>query len=328
MTATEFLRVAGIFKRRQAQEVLRRIDFVLEKGQKLVIAGETGSGKTTLLKIIGGLINPDEGQVFFQGVRVKKVPEEKLLPGHPGIAYLAQDFELRHHYRVAEILAYARSVSPEVADRLFEICRISHLLQRTSDQLSGGEKQRIALARTLVSAPKLLLLDEPYSNLDMIHTGILKSVIRDIQQEMDISCIMIGHAPQDSLSWADKIIVMQSGSIVQSGKPEEIYDRPASAYVAGLFGKFNVLSAGDVKKIFGVSLDASASYKIMIRPPHIRIVPGSAGAVVATRFLGVYSETDVSVGDLLITVADLVHRKAGDPVSLQVSARDCLPLPQ
>src|SRR5580704_11857710 len=155
------------------------ISFSQQRGQKLAVAGATGSGKSTLLKMIAGLVQPDAGRILLEGVRVKG-PLETLEAGHPGIAYLSQHFELWNNYRVWEILSYANDLEEEESGELYTICRIDHLLQRRTDQLSGGERQRIALARLLVRPPRLLLLDEPFSNLDRVHKETLQAVVRDI----------------------------------------------------------------------------------------------------------------------------------------------------
>src|SRR5687767_9414768 len=168
------LKLSAITKYKDGEAVLKDISFSVQKHQKTAIAGATGSGKTTLLKIIAGLVQPDAGEVLFENLRVPG-PDEKLIPGHPAIAYLSQHFELRNNYRVEEVLEYANTLPPEESKRLYEICHISHLLQRKTDQVSGGEKQRIALAKLLTTSPRLLLLDEPFSNLDMRHRNVLKS---------------------------------------------------------------------------------------------------------------------------------------------------------
>ncbi len=217
-----------------------RISFTQEKGRKLAIAGETGSGKSTLLKMIAGLAEIGSGEVRFEGSRVLG-PLERLVPGQPGIAYLSQHFELWHNYRVEEVLSYANDLSVEESVELYGICHIDHLLARRTDQLSGGERQRIALARLLVKPPRLLLLDEPFSNLDMIHKDVLKRVIRNIGDKLGITCILVSHDPLDLMAWADEIIVLRDGALVQKGSPEEVYRRPVDAYVAGLFGKYNLI---------------------------------------------------------------------------------------
>jgi ABC-type sugar transport system ATPase subunit len=236
-----------------------RISFTQEKGRKLAIAGETGSGKSTLLKMIAGLAVVGSGEVRFEGSRVLG-PLERLVPGQPGIAYLSQHFELWHNYRVEDVLSYANDLSVEESAELYGICHIDHLLARRTDQLSGGERQRIALARLLVKPPRLLLLDEPFSNLDMMHKDVLKRVIRNIGDKLGITCILVSHDPLDLMAWADEIIVLRDGVVVQKGVPEEVYRRPVDAYVAGLFGKYNLIG------------------KTFVRPEDIRIVDGGGAA--------------------------------------------------
>ena len=162
------LSVESVTKTINEQPVIQDVSFGQYSLQKIAIAGETGSGKSTLLKMIGGLLQPDAGKIYFRQQRVMG-PDYQLVAGESGIAYLSQHYELRNHYRMEELLSYANILTEEQAHEIYAICRIDHLLKRNTFQLSGGEKQRIALARLLVSAPRLLLLDEPFSNLDLIH---------------------------------------------------------------------------------------------------------------------------------------------------------------
>ena len=131
------LKVSAISKQQGTQAVLQEISFTQKKFQKLAIVGESGSGKSTLLKIIGGLVQPDAGEVLFENIRVEG-PNERLIPGHPKMAYLSQHFELRNNYRVEEILEYANTLPENEAQTLYEICHIRHLLKRKTDQVSGG----------------------------------------------------------------------------------------------------------------------------------------------------------------------------------------------
>jgi ABC-type sulfate/molybdate transport systems ATPase subunit len=226
--AMEFLQVA-----------LEKISFTQRKGQRLAIVGETGSGKSNLLKIIAGLVTPTQGKIYFEGSSVPG-PLERLIPGQPGIAYLSQHFELWSNYRVSEVLSYANDLSPGEADSLYRLCDIAHLLARRTDQLSGGERQRIALARLLVRPPRLLLLDEPFSNLDMIHKRSLKKTLHDSAVHFGISSILVSHDPLDILSWADEVLILRNGQLVQQGPPREVYTLPKDEYTAALLGDYTL----------------------------------------------------------------------------------------
>lgn len=306
----EILRVSsvGIFG-----DVLREISFTQQQGQRLVLAGATGSGKSTLLKIIAGLVQPDDGAVLFEGKRVLG-PKETLVPGHPEIAYLSQHFELWNNYRVSEILSYANELTDDDADTLYRICRIDHLQGRRTDQLSGGERQRIALARLLVRPPKLLLLDEPYSNLDRMHKEILRQVIADILQRYGMSCILVTHDPPDALSWADEILVLAEGRLVQKGIPERIYRQPTDEYVAGLFGKYNRIHPSLAARL-GRLPGVGQGKDLLVRPEKLTLSAlGSAaakGLITGIAFLGGYYEVEVELADsrLLVRVDTNAYEK-------------------
>jgi len=228
------------------QVALKNLGFSQRKGRRLAIVGETGSGKSNLLKTIAGLATPSEGAVYFEGTRVLG-PLERLIPGQPGIAYLSQHFELWNNYHVQEILSYTNDLSPDEASELYRLCHIDHLLERRTDQLSGGERQRIALARILVHPPRLLLLDEPFSNLDMIHKRILEKVIADSAARFDITCTLVSHDPRDILPWADELLVLRDGRLIRQGTPLEVYSRPENEYTAALLGDY-VIHNGEIKR--------------------------------------------------------------------------------
>jgi iron(III) transport system ATP-binding protein len=262
-------------------EVVKGVSLIQREHQRLAIVGESGSGKSTLLKVIAGHTQPDGGEVRFLGKRVLG-PDEQLIMGHPGIAYLSQHFELRNNYRVEEILSMANVLTDEEADKIFEVCRITPFLKRKTNQVSGGEKQRIALARLLVGAPRLLLLDEPYSNLDLIHKGVLKSVVRDIGEQLGLTCLLVSHDPQDTLPWAEDILVVRRGEIVQQGTPQDIYRRPSDEYVAALFGPYNLIGAD----------------RLFVRPADLQIgSEGTRGTVTRVSFLGDSYDITVDTGD-------------------------------
>ncbi len=311
------LTVSNISKLQAGIPIVDGVSFEQQFLQKIAIAGETGSGKSTLLKMIAGLIQPDQGQIKFKEKQVLG-PDFKLIPGHADIAYLSQHFELRNSYRVEELLSYANQLTNEMANAIFEICMINHLKKRKTDQLSGGERQRIAIAKLLISSPKLLILDEPYSNLDLIHKNILKNVIREIGDSLNITCLMVSHDPTDILSWADEIILMQSGKIVQNGNPEMVYRFPVNAYTAGLLGSFQVLSpliSDAFRKIVGLEATGKS---IFVRPDYFNIVSSIAGIEVVVKemlFLAGIYELELSINDTIITIRTMLrHIKKGDHI--------------
>jgi ABC-type sulfate/molybdate transport systems ATPase subunit len=197
---------------------------------------------------------------------------------------------------------------------VYQVCKIDHLLSRWTDELSGGERQRIALARTLVSSPKLLLLDEPFSNLDAIHKNILKTVLYDIGEQLQTSCILVSHDPIDLLSWADEIIVLQHGMIVQKGTPEEIYQLPLNEYVAGLFGKYTSVTAG-LSKLF-----PSIGEKRFIRPEEFKIVSGEGIKAIVNnvRFMGRYYELEITIQENVIVIETNKNYDSGSFVYVSI----------
>jgi ABC-type sugar transport system ATPase subunit len=315
-----FLKVSGINKKEGQRFSVKDINFEQGQFQKIAIAGETGSGKTTLLKMIAGLVQPDGGEIIFNGKRVLG-PSEKLIPGHPGIAYLSQHFELRNNYRVEEELESKNLLTGKEADEIYSICRIQHLLKRKTAQLSGGERQRIVLARLLIVSPELLLLDEPFSNLDAIHKNIIKSVIYDIGEKLKITCIMVLHEAPDILSWADTILIIKDGQIIQQGGPEQVYRQPVNEYCAGLLGEYNLIDAEIFPSIRGMM---PAGKKLLVRPEDFAIVsPGENGVkgnVQNVLFWGSYYTADVQINQQLIRIRVNSNRFAdGDMIYLSIS---------
>jgi ABC-type sugar transport system ATPase subunit len=320
------LTVSGISKKEKENYTIKNISFTQQSLQKIAIAGETGSGKTTLLKMIAGLVQPDGGEILFQGERVVG-PYEKLLPGHPAIAYLSQYFELRNNYRVEEELECRNLLTEEESNALYAVCRIQHLLKRRTDQLSGGEKQRIALARLLTTSPKLLLLDEPFSNLDAVHKGIIKSVIHDVGEKLQISCILVSHDSLDILSWADTVLVMKDGMIIQQAQPERLYKQPVNEYCAGLFGDFNLIDINTSKAFASVPVVQLNGRHLLVRPEQIIITTKNnsviSGTVQQTLFWGGYYTYDVRVDQQLIRVrTDQGHYRRHDIIHLSLAVSD------
>lgn len=293
------LEVQQISKKLQEGLLIDQISFEQEALQKIAIAGESGAGKTTLLKMIGGHAQPDSGTILFNGKRVIG-PEEKLLPGHKEIGYLSQDHDLLQNYKVEDLVWFQNKLTDEESNKLFEICQVADLMKRKTDQLSGGEKQRIGLCMILTKSPKMLILDEPFSNLDPIHTEILKAVLEDITDRLQITCLLISHDPNDTLSWADEIIVIKEGKIIQKGTPEIIYNKPVNEYVAGMFGRYNLMTPKQAA-LFGIEANEENA---IIRPEDIIISKNSEngvkGIVEKISFWGSFFDVKVTVGKFTI----------------------------
>ncbi|RYY71032.1 MAG: ABC transporter ATP-binding protein [Chitinophagaceae bacterium] len=302
------LRVENLSGIEEGKTTVKDISFSQERFEKIAIAGETGAGKTSLLKMIAGLMQPASGQVLLNGNRVKG-PDEQLIAGHKKVAFLSQHFELRNNYRVYEWLEMANLLGQEAAQQLYSICQVDHLLNRWTDELSGGEKQRIALARLLSTSPEILLLDEPYSNLDMLHKQQMKEVIERLAEEMQITCILVSHDALDILSWADTVFFMRNGSIVQQGTAEELYKKPVDEYCAALLGAYNLI---DISAIPSLREMNRTGKKLFCRPGQVRLTQLETSAIKGTvkkiLYWGSYYTIDVLLHGQLVCVQTAQHQ--------------------
>ena len=302
------LEVCGVAKNHGGESVNATISFGLPKGQKLAIAGETGSGKTTLLKMMAGLMEPTTGSVLFNGDRIL-MPSEQLIPGHPKIAFLSQHFELRNNYRVEELLEMANKMEPARARYMCEICRIQHLLSRKTNQISGGEKQRIVLAQLLTTEPSLLLLDEPFSNLDKIHKQIMQDVISDIATHFDTTCVLVSHDAADLLPWANRMLLIKEGAIIRDDHPSTIFYTPQNEYEAELLGACNCISVGIFPIIKYLIPEANDNQQLFVRPSQLCLIKpsgnGFEGTIVGVAFCGSHYLIKLQINGLTLQVASL-----------------------
>jgi iron(III) transport system ATP-binding protein len=314
--------VSGVSKYSEKDYVVKSVSFVQQPFERIAIMGETGSGKSTLLKMIAGLVQPDAGTILFNGNPVQG-PDDKLVPGHPGIAYLSQHFELPKFLRVEQVLSYSNTLSQAEATALYAICQIDNLMSRKTDQLSGGEKQRIALSRLLITSPTLLLLDEPYSNLDIIHKQTLKKVIHDLVETRGLTCMLVSHDPLDTLSWADQLLVLKDGQLVQHGTPQQVYKHPVNEYAAGLTGNFSQLTKRQYAAFAELSPKKLSSKSTYLRPEDFGLSsPGEktlAGKIKDVQFYGASYDVTVSINGSLILVRDYTGKyKKGDTVGVRL----------
>ncbi|GAC1586020.1 MAG: ABC transporter ATP-binding protein [Hymenobacter sp.] len=321
----ELLTVSGISLEEKGNAVLQNISFAQLPHQKLALAGESGAGKSTLLQVIAGLIQPGAGEVRIGGSRVRG-PAETLVPGHPGVAYLSQHSELPHSLRVEQVLRYANKRPESEAHTLYELCRISHLATRRTDELSGGEQQRVALARLLLSSPRLLLLDEPFSNLDREHKRQLQAVIEAVSQQLGITCLLVSHDPADTLPWADEMLVLRRGCLVQQGRPEQVYQQPVDEYTAALFGDYNLVRGADRQALVPTSRRKAAANTLLVRPESFRLggAPASGGLtgnINAVRYFGSYYELEIALPENVIRVRTTQNGyRAGTAVQVAVAS--------
>jgi ABC-type Fe3+/spermidine/putrescine transport system ATPase subunit len=278
-----FLDLSGVSKKYYAQSknAVDDISFSLEKGEVLSVVGENGSGKSTLLKLIYGLEDTDTGDVVFKGKKVTG-PSDNLVPGHKEMKFVQQDLDLFIKHSVKENIIYdLRPFTGEFQEarlrQLLELFKLEGTEGKTPLELSGGQQQRVALAKALAGQSELLLMDEPFSNLDvMLREEIKRKVIRTAKKEGS-TLIFVTHDVSDALALSDKIAVLRDGKVLQIGTPQEVYERPKDEYVAFLFGHVNILPLGKIlqvfpglahhKKLENLEKDVPVSF----RPEHVSI---------------------------------------------------------
>lgn len=242
----------------QSVKALNRITFSLKKGEVLAVVGESGGGKSTLLKLIYGMLNIDEGSIYFQEEQILG-PKFNLIPGHKDMKYLAQNLELVTYATVYDnVGTHVSNINKVFKKRRIEAILDSVELLEFKDkipkQLSGGQKQRVALAKAVAKTPNLLLLDEPFANIDTILKYKLRDRLFELFKTLGIGIIFSTHDLQDALGFADKLLVIKNGSMVQFGNPKEIYNAPNNLYVAHLFGYATAFNTSEAKTILGKNI--------------------------------------------------------------------------
>ena len=229
------------------------ISLSINKGDFVAIVGESGSGKSTLLKLIYGLLAPNSGEVLFKGEHLAG-PHEKLIPGHDSMKMLSQDFNLNLYAKVYENIESMLSNEDIHAKKqktleMMEFLGIDELANKRIVELSGGEQQRVALARAIITEPEVLLLDEPFSQVDAILKTQLRADLKRLCDYLGITIILVSHDPVDGLTLANEMIILKDGKLIESGKPDEIYANPAHIYTARLLGNAFVLPADEAKRM-------------------------------------------------------------------------------
>jgi len=245
-------------------------NFTLQKGKTLAVIGESGCGKSTLLKLVYGLYDLDSGEINWNGISVLG-PKFNLIPGMDTMKYLAQDFDLMPFISVAENVGkYLSNIYPETKNarinELLEIVEMQEFASVKAKYLSGGQMQRVAIARVLALEPELLLLDEPFSHIDNFRKNSLRRKLFAYLKQKEITCIVATHDSTDVLSFADEVLVMKAGNVVEEGTPDSIYKCPKNLYVASLFGDVNEIKIdGKVQLLYPHQLIVVAHSSLKVK---------------------------------------------------------------
>ncbi|MCK5152907.1 MAG: ABC transporter ATP-binding protein [Spirochaetales bacterium] len=336
------------------------VDLEIEKGELITLLGPSGCGKTTLIQLISGIIPPGSGAIHIGSKDVTTMP---VWSRDIGIVF--QDYALFPHMNVGDNIAYGlkarKTKSSLIKKRVTEMLELVQLMgygKRSVSSLSGGEKQRTALARALAPSPLLLLLDEPLSALDAKMRTILRREIRSIQKELGITTIYVTHDQEEALSISDRIVVMNNGRVEQKGRPWEIYNQPASGFSADFMGESNKIpcTVEEVSEPDGISLVSSdgdinfrvpyrkkiktgEKYFVFFRPQDTEVIHDGTNKtgenminakILSTEYFGRYLSFDCKAGNTLLKteisdrqVLDSKIFKVGDPVIFTVNQERC-----
>ena len=314
------LRLQTVSKEFGGQKVLGEVTLNIHKGEWVGVIGESGSGKSTLLNIVGRFLDADEGEVFLNGGKLPAV-KSQLLKGHESIKLVHQEYELFPNQTVRENIAYAlRFYEADYRNarvgELLRLARLEAVQDRKAKLLSGGEKQRTALAQALAEVPELLLLDEPFAHLDQKNKQALADAIEELKRSHQLTCLFVTHDATEAMAWADRIVILRNGKIVQQGSPEEVYQNPTDLYVAQLVGQVNLFATEKV----GIWQ--------MVRPNFLRVVKGESGfrwkaEIKKIRFKGTHYEyfSQTNDGESLVFYRSRRDREIGEEVLLTCAAK-------
>jgi spermidine/putrescine ABC transporter ATP-binding subunit len=330
------VRVDGVTKRYGSSTAVDNVSISIEPGEFVTLLGPSGCGKSTLLRMISGFTIPDDGDIRIDGQSVVALP-----PFKRNTAMVFQDYALFPHRTVAQNLAFGlrmrRLPRPEIerrVDRMLEMIELRGLGDRSTDQISGGQAQRVALGRALIVEPALLLLDEPLGALDLKLRRQMQAELKRIQREMKLTFLYVTHDQEEALTMSDRIAVMRAGRVEQYAAPSEIYNNPTTAFVADFVGEANLLPAVVAEPSNGLvvvaghelrvppeqarGLVAGSSVSLAIRSeavqlaqPGASVEPGLAGTVEEVLFAGSTAKVIVRFEGELTLIATL---GAGTPL--------------
>ena len=305
-----YLSLKNISKKYKDKEILKNITFDIKEGELVCILGPSGCGKTTLLNIIGGFVSDYSGDVLLSNENINNIPPEKR-----EIATVFQSYGLFTHKNVIDNVSYGlkllkidKNMRGKRARDMLEKVGLAGYEKKKIKELSGGEQQRVAIARSMVLNPKLLLLDEPLSNLDVHLRDVMRKEIKRIQKQFGVTMIIVTHDQEDAFKLADRVIVINEGHIEQVGTPEELYKEPKNNFISSFIGENNIIDES-----------------LVIRPEEIFIKLDSSGEgkVVDVTYLGATVEYLVETPDgntlKVLTMSTAERFNNGDKVSIQIN---------
>jgi len=283
------LEIRNMTKLFKNNDGVRNVNLTVYEGEFLTLLGPSGCGKTTILRAIGGFVDVDEGDILIDGRSVVRLPPEKR-----PTAMVFQSYNLWSHMTIYDNLAFGLRIrkmpKKEIQERtrqMLELVKMSGVEKKYPAQLSGGQQQRVAIARALLLQPSVLLLDEPFSALDAKIRMQMREELKRIQQDLNITVVFVTHDQEEAMAISDRIVVMSKGVFEQIGTPTEVYDNPASRYVASFIGEMNFIEEPDGKVI-------------AVRPEAISLVKGEGqgrlnGVIRTIMVLGHFAEINVDV---------------------------------
>ena len=305
-----YLSLKNISKKYKDKEILKNISFDIKEGELVCILGPSGCGKTTLLNIIGGFVSDFSGDVWLSDENINNIPPEKR-----EIATVFQSYGLFTHKNVIDNVSYGlkllkidKNTRENRAKEMLEKVGLAGYEKKKIKELSGGEQQRVAIARSMVLNPKLLLLDEPLSNLDVHLRDVMRKEIKRIKKQFGVTMVIVTHDQEDAFKLADRVIVINQGNIEQIGTPEELYKEPKSNFISSFIGENNIIDEN-----------------LVIRPEEITIKLDSSGEgkVVDVTYLGATVEYLVETSDgntlKVLTMSTVERFNIGDKVSIQIN---------
>ena len=305
-----YLSLKNISKKYKDKEILKNISFDIKEGELVCILGPSGCGKTTLLNIIGGFVSDFSGDVLLSDENINNIPPEKR-----EIATVFQSYGLFTHKNVIDNVSYGlkllkidKNTRENRAKEMLEKVGLAGYEKKKIKELSGGEQQRVAIARSMVLNPKLLLLDEPLSNLDVHLRDVMRKEIKRIQKQFGVTMIIVTHDQEDAFKLADRVIVINEGRIEQVGTPEELYKQPKNNFISSFIGENNIIDEN-----------------LVIRPEEISIQldKSGEGEIVDVTYLGATVEYLVETPDgntlKVLTMSTAERFNIGDKVLVQIN---------